>query len=160
MKPITQGVLIIQLFGPNTIQWMEGNSWSPSGSQPQNSNGWIQPNCGPHEVWNKTDKGWAAYLLVEPTPCTILLKKRRATAPIFSNVTRAARDAIFKLFKHHQLIPALHSTRNHEFWYCSRSRLMHNSSKTAGSNQDVLEMRKHGGKLMATSIPVPKGLRE
>jgi hypothetical protein len=29
------------------------------------------------------------YLLVEPTPCTILLKKRRVTALIFSNVTRA-----------------------------------------------------------------------
>uniref|UniRef100_A0A2N9GBA7 Integrase catalytic domain-containing protein n=1 Tax=Fagus sylvatica TaxID=28930 RepID=A0A2N9GBA7_FAGSY len=26
-------------------------------------------------------------------------------------------------------------TGNHEFWYCSRSRLMHNSSKTTGSNQ-------------------------
>jgi hypothetical protein len=37
---------------------------------------------------------------------------------------------------------------------------MHNSSKTAGSNQDMLEMKKHGGKLMAMSIPVSKGLRE
>ena len=91
IKPITQGVLIIQLFGPNTIKWIEENSWSPSGSQPQNSNGWIQPTRGSHKVWNKTDKGWAVYLLVEPTPCTILLKKRRATAPIFSNVTRAIR---------------------------------------------------------------------
>ena len=100
------------------------------------------------------------YLLVKPTPCTILLKKRRATAPIFSNVTRAAKNAIFKSFKHHQLIPALHSTGNHEFWYYSHSRLMHNSSKTVGSNQDMLEMRKHGGKLIAMTIPVPKGLKE
>ena len=37
---------------------------------------------------------------------------------------------------------------------------MHNSSETAGSNQDMLEMRKHGEKLMAMTIPVPKGLRE
>jgi hypothetical protein len=100
------------------------------------------------------------YLLVEPTPCTILLKKRRATAPIFSNVTRAAKDAIFKLFKPLQLIPALHSTGNNESWYCSRSRLVHNSSRTIGSNQDMLEIKKHGEKPMTMSIPVPKGPRE
>ena len=26
-------------------------------------------------------------------------------------------------------------TGNHEFWYCLRSKLLHNSSKTTGSNQ-------------------------
>ena len=87
-------------------------------------------------------------------------KKRSATAPIFSNVTRAIEILFFELFKHHQLSPALHSTGNHEFWCYSRSRLVHNSSRTTGSNQNMLEIKKYGGKLMAMSIPVPKGLRE
>ena len=51
-------------------------------------------------------------------------------------------------------------TENHEFWYCSRSRLMHNSSKTTGSNQDVWEMGKCNGKPITIPIPVLKGLRE
>jgi hypothetical protein len=97
---------------------------------------------------------------VEPTPCTILLKKRRATAPIFSNVTRATKDAIFKIFKPLQLIPALHSTGNNKFWYCSRSRFMHNSLKTTGSNQDILGMKKYDERPITMSIPVPKGLKE
>ena len=97
---------------------------------------------------------------MEPTPCTILLKKRRATAPIFSNVTRATKDAIFKIFKPLQLIPALHSTGNNKFWYCSRSRFMHNSLKTTGSNQDILGMKKYDERLITMSIPVPKGLKE
>jgi hypothetical protein len=42
----------------------------------------------------------------------------------------------------------------------SGSRLMHNSSKTTGSNQDMLEIKKHGEKPMTMFIPVPKGLRE
>uniref|UniRef100_A0A2N9F2T7 Protein kinase domain-containing protein n=1 Tax=Fagus sylvatica TaxID=28930 RepID=A0A2N9F2T7_FAGSY len=45
-----------------------------------------------------------------------------------------------------KLSPALHSTGNHEFWYCSRSRLVHNSSRTTGSNQNMLEIKKYGGK--------------
>ena len=138
MEPITQDVLIVQLFGPNTIELMKGNSWSPSGNQPQNSNGWIQSTHGSHEVWSKTDKRWAAYLLVEPMPCPILLKKRRATASHLLQRDKSNQDAIFKLFRHLQLIPALHSTGNNEFWYCSHSRLMHNSSKTTGSKEDKI----------------------
>uniref|UniRef100_A0A2N9J0F7 Uncharacterized protein n=1 Tax=Fagus sylvatica TaxID=28930 RepID=A0A2N9J0F7_FAGSY len=44
------------------------------------------------------------------------------------------------------LSPALHSTGNHEFWYYSRSRLVYNSSRTTGSNQNMLEIKKYGGK--------------
>jgi hypothetical protein len=44
-------------------------------------------------------------------------------------MTRAVGTPFQKLLKHPQLIPALHSIENHEFWYCSRSRLLHNSSK-------------------------------
>jgi hypothetical protein len=97
---------------------------------------------------------------VEPTPCTILLKKRRATASHLLQRDKSNQDAIFKLFKPLQLIPALHSTGNNKFWYCSRSRFMHNSSKTTGSNQDILEMKKYDGRPITMSIPVPKGLRE
>uniref|UniRef100_A0A2N9H0A0 Uncharacterized protein n=1 Tax=Fagus sylvatica TaxID=28930 RepID=A0A2N9H0A0_FAGSY len=44
---------------------------------------------------------------------------------------------IFKLVQHLQFISALHPTGNHEFWYCSRSRLLNNSSKTIGNSQDA-----------------------
>jgi hypothetical protein len=37
---------------------------------------------------------------------------------------------------------------------------MHNSSKTTGSNHDILEMKKYDGIPITMSIPVPKGLRE
>jgi hypothetical protein len=87
-------------------------------------------------------------------------KKEKSNSSHLLQRDKSNQNTIFKSFKHHQLIPALHSTGNHEFWYCSRSRLVHNSSKTTGSNQNMLEMKKHGGKLMAMSIPVPKGLRE
>jgi hypothetical protein len=97
---------------------------------------------------------------VEPTPCTILLKKRRATAPHLLQRDKSNQDAIFKLFKPLQLIPALHSTGNNKLWYCSRSRFMHNSLKTTGSNQDILEMKKYDGRPITMSIPVPKGLKE
>uniref|UniRef100_A0A2N9FV47 Uncharacterized protein n=1 Tax=Fagus sylvatica TaxID=28930 RepID=A0A2N9FV47_FAGSY len=65
-------------------------------------------------------------------------KKEKSNSSHLLQRDKSNQNAIFKLFKHHQLIPALHSTGNHEFWYCSRSRLMHNSSKTTGSNQDML----------------------
>jgi hypothetical protein len=97
---------------------------------------------------------------VEPTPCPIILKEKKCNSSHLLQRDKSNQNAIFKLFKHHQLIPALHSTGNHEFWYCSRCRLVHNSSRTTGSNQNMLEIKKHGGKLMAMSIPVPKGLRE
>jgi hypothetical protein len=87
-------------------------------------------------------------------------KKEKSNSSHLLQRDKSNHNTIFKLFKHHQLIPALHSTGNHEFWYCSRSRLVHNSSRTTDSNQNMLEMKKHGGKLMAMSIPVPKGLRE
>jgi hypothetical protein len=93
-------------------------------------------------------------------PSPILLKRRRATASHLLQRDKSNQDAIFKLFKHLQPIPALHSTGNNEFWYCSRSRFMYDSSKTTGSNQDILEMKKCDGRLITMSIPVPKGLRE
>ena len=62
-------------------------------------------------------------LLVEPMPCLILLKIRRTTAPIFSNMIRVTKMLFSNLFKYLQSIPVLHSTRNNEFRYCSRSRL-------------------------------------
>ena len=51
-------------------------------------------------------------------------------------------------------------TVSHELWYSSRIRLMHNSLKTTGSNQDVWEMGKCNGKPITIPIPVPKGPRE
>ena len=157
MKPITQDVLIIQLLGPNTIELMEGNSWSPSVDQPKIQIAKYSLSVGPTKSETEVDKGWATYLLVEPTPCPILLKKRRTTASHLLQRDKSNQEAIFKLFKHLQLIPALHSTGNNEFWYCSRSRLMHNSSKTTGSNQDILEMEKYDGRPITMSIPVLKG---
>uniref|UniRef100_A0A2N9HZY2 Reverse transcriptase Ty1/copia-type domain-containing protein n=1 Tax=Fagus sylvatica TaxID=28930 RepID=A0A2N9HZY2_FAGSY len=73
---------------------------------------------------------------------------------------KSSQPTIFKLLKPLQLIPALHSTGNHDFWYCSRSRLLYNSSKITGSNQNAWEMKKHDGKPITMPIPVPKGLRE
>jgi hypothetical protein len=87
-------------------------------------------------------------------------KKEKSNSSHLLQRDKSNQDAIFKLFKPLQLIPALHSTGNNEFWYCSRSRLMHNSSKTTGSNQDILEMKKYDGRPITMSIPVPKGLRE
>jgi hypothetical protein len=116
---------------------------------------------GPIKAETEADREWAAYLLlVEPTPYLILLKKRGMAACHLLQRDKSNQDVIFKLFKHLQLIPAFHSTGNNEFWYCSRSRLMHNSSKTTGSNQDTLEMKKYDGRPITMSIPVQKGLRE
>jgi hypothetical protein len=107
------------------------------------------------------DREWAAcLLLVEPTPYLILLEKRGMAACHLLQRDKSNQDTIFKLFKHLQLTSALYHTGNHEFWYCSRSRLMHNSSKTTGSNQDTLEMKKYDGRPITMFIPIPKGLRE
>uniref|UniRef100_A0A2N9HP72 Uncharacterized protein n=1 Tax=Fagus sylvatica TaxID=28930 RepID=A0A2N9HP72_FAGSY len=84
----------------------------------------------------------------------------RQQQAILSNVTRAITPPFFKLLKTLQLIPALHFTGSHDFWYCSRSRFLHNSSNTTGSNQNAWEMKKYDGKPIAMPIPVPKGLRE
>ena len=79
---------------------------------------------GPIKAETEADREWAAcLLLVEPTPYLILLKKRGMAACHLLQRDKSNQDAIFKLFKHLQLIPALHSTRNNEFRYCSRSRL-------------------------------------
>uniref|UniRef100_A0A2N9GHT2 Uncharacterized protein n=1 Tax=Fagus sylvatica TaxID=28930 RepID=A0A2N9GHT2_FAGSY len=93
---------------------------------------------------------------VEPTSSLIILEEKKCNSSHLLQHDKSYQNTIFKLFKHHQLSPALHSTGNHDFWYCSRSRLVHNSSRTTGSNQDMLEMKKYGGKLMAITIPVPK----
>jgi t-SNARE complex subunit (syntaxin) len=93
---------------------------------------------------------------VEPTPCLILLKRRRVTAPIFSNVTRAIKMSFSNYSSTTSSLQLFISSEIISFG----SRLVHNSSRTTGSNQDMLEIKKHGGKLMAMSIPVPKGLRE
>jgi hypothetical protein len=42
-------------------------------------------------------------------------KRRRTTASHLLQRDKSNQDAIFKLFKHLQLIPALHSTGNNEF---------------------------------------------
>jgi hypothetical protein len=91
----------------------------------------------------EADKKWAVYLLLmEPTSCLILLKKRGTTAYHPLKRDKSSWSTIFKLLQHLQLISAFHSTGNHEFWYCSRSRLLHNSSKTIRSCQDAWEMEK------------------
>jgi hypothetical protein len=90
----------------------------------------------------------------------LLPKEGRQQQAIFSNVTRAANPPFFKLHKLPQSIPALHFTGSHDFWYCSRSRFLHNSSNTTGSNQNAWEMKKYDGKPITMPIPVPKGLRE
>ena len=77
MKPIAQDVLIIQLLGPNTIELMEGNSWSVSVDQPKIQIAEYSLSVGPPKSETEVDKGWSTYLLVEPTPCPILLKKEK-----------------------------------------------------------------------------------
>jgi hypothetical protein len=72
-------------------------------------------------------------------------------------VTRAADLPSSNYSKHLQLILALHPTGNHEFWYYSCNKLMHNSSKTIGNSQDAWEMGKDP---QPVPIPVPKGLKE
>ena len=139
---------------------MEGNSWSPSVDQPKIQIAEYSLSVGPTKSETEANKGWDTYLLVEPMPCPILIKKRKTTASHLLQHDKSNQDAIFKLFKPLQLIPALHSTGNNEFWYCSCSRLLHNNSKTTGSNQDILEMKKYDGRPITMSIPVPKGLRE
>jgi hypothetical protein len=140
---------------------MEGNSWSPSVDQPKIQIAEYSLSVGPTKSETEAVKVWVTYLLLaEPTPCPILLKKRRTTASHLLQRDKSNQNAIFKLFKPLQLIPALHSTGNNEFWYCSCSRLMHNSSKTTGSNQNILEMKKYDGRPITMSIPVQKGLRE
>jgi hypothetical protein len=92
----------------------------------------------------EADKEWAAYLpLVEPTSCLILLKKIKTAACHLLQRDKSNWSIIFKLLQHFQLTPALHSTGNHEFWYSSRSKLMHYSSKTMGNSQDVWETGKN-----------------
>jgi hypothetical protein len=102
----------------------------------------------------------AYLLLVEPTPCPILLKKREIAACHPLQRDKSNQDAIFKLLNHLQLISALYHTGNHEFWYYSCSRFMYYSSKTTSSNPDTWEMKKYDGKPITMPIPLPRGLRE
>ena len=69
------------------IHW--GRQLEPKYQSAQHLNSWKQLIRGLHEVWTEADKEWAAYLLlVEPTPCPILLKGEEWQHAIFSNVTR------------------------------------------------------------------------
>uniref|UniRef100_A0A2N9HLZ8 Uncharacterized protein n=1 Tax=Fagus sylvatica TaxID=28930 RepID=A0A2N9HLZ8_FAGSY len=84
-------------------------------------------------------------------------KEEDSSSAIFSNVTRAANPPFSNYSSLYSSFPALHSTGNHDFWYCSRSRLLYNSSKITGSNQNAWEMKKYDGKPITMSILVPKG---
>uniref|UniRef100_A0A2N9HMF5 Uncharacterized protein n=2 Tax=Fagus sylvatica TaxID=28930 RepID=A0A2N9HMF5_FAGSY len=118
------------------------------------------------EEEEKLGKTAGAQALVSPAPKiaedsqSVGPMRGRQQQAILSNVTRAITPPFFKLLKTPQLIPALHFTGSHDFWYCSRSRFLHNSSNTTGSNQNAWEMKKYDGKPIAMPIPVPKGLRE
>ena len=154
-------MLIIWLLGLSTIGFIEEDSWSPNTNQPSTWNSWRQPIRGSHEVWTEADKERAAYLLlVEPTLCSILLKKRKAAADHPLQRDKSNQDTIFKLLQAALGHSSLHPTGNHEFWYCSRSRFLHNSPKTTGSNQNAWERKKCDGKPVTMPILVPKGLRE
>ena len=92
MKPITQDMLIIQLLGPNIIELMEGNSWSPSVDQPKIQIAEYSLSVGPTKSETEVVKVWVTYLLlVERTPCLISLKREEQQHAIFSNVTRATK---------------------------------------------------------------------
>jgi hypothetical protein len=71
-------------------------------------------------------------------------------------VTRATETTFSNYSKHLQLTSALHLTGNHEFWYCSRSRLMHYSSKIMGNNQNAWEMEKRDGEPIIHAYSGPK----
>ena len=148
-------------MGLNTIGLIEENNWSPNTNQPST---WIAENSlsvGPMKSKIEVDKEWAVYLLlVEPTSCLILLKKKGTTTYHPLKRDKSSWSTIFKLLQHLQLISVLHSTGNHEFWYCSRSKLLHNSSKIIGSCQDAWEMGKCDRKPITMPILVPKGLRD
>ena len=87
-------------------------------------------------------------------PCHVLFywKRRRVTALIFSNVTRAIKMP----FSNYSSTPSSLQLFISSEIMSSGSRLVHNSSKTTGSNQDMLEIKKHGEKLMPYSFWSPK----
>jgi hypothetical protein len=69
---------------------MEGNSWSPSVDQPKIQIAEYSLSIGPTKSETEAVKVWVTYLLlVEPTPCLILLKRKEQQHAIFSNMTRA-----------------------------------------------------------------------
>ena len=151
-------MLIIWFLGLNTFGFIEEDSWSPSISQPSTWRSWKQPIRGSREVWTQADKrGVACLLLAEPILCPILLKKRKTTAGPSSPTWQEQSTHHFQITQ----VPTAHFsfsfTGNNEFWYCSRSRFLHNSSKITGSNQSAWEMKKHDGETITMSIPVPKG---
>jgi hypothetical protein len=122
---------------------IEKDSWSPSGEQPSTQTAMDSLSVGPTKSETEIVKGWAVYLLlVEPTSCLIFTNKERNSSFHPLKRDKSSRSTIFKLLQHLQLISALHPTGNHEFWYCSRNRLLNNSSKTIGNSQDASEIGK------------------
>ena len=123
----------------------------------------------PKFKWLNTANSWVPWGLkrnwqrmgcisaVEPTPCPITLEEKKCNSSHLLQRDKSHQNTIFKLFKHHQLSPALHSTGNHEFWYSSRSRLVPNSLRTTGSNQNMLEIKKYGEKANGHVHSSPKG---
>ena len=115
-------------------------------------------SIGPTKSETEAVKGWAVYLLlVEPISCLILTNKERNSSFHPLKRDKSSWSTIFKLLQHFQLISALHPTGNHEFWYCSHSRLLHNNSKTMGNSQDTWEMGKYDEKPMTYVYSGPKG---
>jgi hypothetical protein len=118
-------------------------------------------SVSPTKSETKAVKGWAVYLLlVESTSCLIFTNKEKNSSFHPLKRDKSSWSTIFKLLQHLQLISALHPTGNYEFWYCSRSRLLNNSSKTIGNSQDASELGRCDKKPVTMSISVPKGLRE
>ena len=140
---------------------IEKDSWSPSEKQPSTQTAMDNLSIGPTKSETKAVKGWVVYLLlVEPTSCLIFTNKERNSSFHPLKRDKSNWSTIFKLLHHLQLISTLHPTGNHEFWYCSRSRLLNNSSKTIGNSQDASKLGRCNKKPMTMSIPVPKWLRE
>ena len=81
IKPMKPKCAYITTLELNIIGFIEGDSWSPSISQPSTQNGWRQPISGSREDWTQADKRRVVCLLLaEPILGFILLKKRRTTA--------------------------------------------------------------------------------
>jgi hypothetical protein len=110
-------------------------------------------SVGPTKSETEAVKGWVVYLLlVEPTSCLIFTYKERNSSSHPLKHDKSSWSTIFKLLQYLQLISALHPTGNHEFWYCSRSRLLNNNSKTIRNSQDAWEMGKYDKKKLITNV--------
>ena len=100
----------------------------------QHSNSHGQLVRRPHEVRN-----WSCQRM-GCTSCLIFINKERNNSFHPFKRDKSSWSTIFKLLQHLQLISALHLTGNHEFWCCSRNRLLNNSLKTIGSSHDASEL--------------------